>query len=129
MTAGNGEWEALVSRLDLQGMARELAVNCVLLAREEGRLRLMLDRSHAYLRGPATEERVQQALQAHLGQPVSIEITVGEPPEATPAARRSQADRERREQAIADLEADDEVRALRDVFNARIIPETVQPIE
>lgn len=89
----------------------------------------MLDRSHAYLRGPATEERVQQALQTHLGKPVVIEITVGEPPEATPAARRSQADRERREQAIADLEADDEVRALRDVFNARIIPETVQPIE
>ncbi|MDX9740834.1 MAG: DNA polymerase III subunit gamma/tau [Gammaproteobacteria bacterium] len=127
--SGQDEWDAVLGRLDLQGMARELAANCTLLGREGGRVRLMLDRAHAYLRGPATEERVQRALQAHYGEPVTIDISIGEPPVATPAARRSQQDQERRERAIADLEADAEVRALRDTFDARIIPETVQPIE
>jgi DNA polymerase-3 subunit gamma/tau len=89
----------------------------------------VLDRSFAYLRNPTTEERLKQALQAHYGEPVALDITVGEPPVATPAARRSQQNQERRERAIAELEADDEVRALRDMFDARIIPETVQSIE
>lgn len=124
------EWETQVARLDLQGMAAQLAANCVLLERQDGRLRLLLDRNHKHLHSAATEERLQQALQAECGGKVAIDIAVGEvQTAATPAARSRLREQQRREEAIAALEGDAGVRAFQDVFNARIIPETVQPID
>lgn len=127
---GAGEWEILLVDIGVQGIARELAVNCTLLERSERRVRLLLDRAHAHLHNRTTEERLQQALRARLGADTVLEVVVGDAaPGATPAARRSQQQEERRQAAIAALEADDEVRALQDMFDARIIPETVHPLD
>lgn len=115
--------------LPLQGMARELAANCVLLAREGDAIRLMVDKAHAHLHNRATEERVQQALGRHFGAPVRLTIQIGEPEAATPARQRQQQERERMQAAISALENDTEVRTLKETFNARIVPETVEPIE
>jgi DNA polymerase-3 subunit gamma/tau len=124
------EWEALLAGIDVQGLGRELAVNCILLERNERRLRLQLDRTHAHLHSRATEERLQHAVRAYLGADIMLEVVVGEVAfGATPATRRVQQDEERRQSAIAALEADDEVQALKDMFDARIIAETAHPIE
>ncbi len=124
------EWESLSARLELQGMAAQLAANCVLLERQGGRLRLVLDRTHKHLQSAAMEERLQQALQAVLGGKISLDITIGEvQPGATPAERGRLRTQQRRRDAIATLESDEAVRAFQDVFNARIIPETVHPVD
>lgn len=123
------EWDALCTALGLQGIARELASNCALAGRDGQRMRLVLDRAHGHLRSPAAEERLQRALAERLGAPVALEISVGDPPRETPAARRRARDKARHEAALSSLEQDAEVKALRDVFDARIIPDTVQPVD
>jgi DNA polymerase-3 subunit gamma/tau len=127
--AADTGWGGIVEALDLQGVARELAANCVLLAREGDAIRLMVDKAHAHLHNKATEERVQQALGKHFGAPVRLTIQVGEPEAATPARQRQQQERERMQAAISALENDTEVRTLKETFNARIVPETVEPLE
>jgi DNA polymerase-3 subunit gamma/tau len=118
-----------VETLGLQGMARELAANCVLLAREGDAIRLMVDKAHAHLHNKGTEERLQQALCKQLAADIKLSIQVGEPEAATPARLRQQQERERMQAAISSLENDTEVRTLKETFNARIVPETVEPLD
>jgi len=124
---GDTEWDRIVARLDAQGMVRELAMNCALRAREPGRIRLVIDSAHSHLKVQA--QRLQQALGGALGGDIALEIAVGEPPGPTPAERLRAAEQARREAALEALEGDADVRALRDVFNARILPDTVQPVD
>jgi DNA polymerase-3 subunit gamma/tau len=128
-SADSAGWTGLVETLGLQGMARELAANCVLLAREGDAIRLLVDKAHAHLHNKGTEERLQQALGKQLAADIKLSIQVGEPAAATPARLRQQQERERMQAAISSLENDTEVRTLKETFNARIVPETVEPLD
>ena len=127
----NGEdpmdWPALVAALPLQGMARELAMNSVLLGREEDRLRLRVDAAHAQMRGAGRESQLERALSTHLGRAVRLSIEVGpldgaESP--TQRARRELA--ERLGVAARVLDRDPTVKHLRDAFSASVIEESVR---
>jgi DNA polymerase-3 subunit gamma/tau len=122
-------WEALMASLDLQGMVKEMAANCVLLGRQGGAIRLMLDKAHSHLHSKSLEDRLREALRERLGCDVQLSIVIGEPSAPTPAARRRALEEARRQAAMTALEEDAGVRALRDVFGARIVAETVQPID
>ncbi len=127
--AGEDGWAALIEAMNLQGMVREFAANCLLVERGDTLIRLRLDRSHAHLHGKAIEDRLRQALRGHLGDGVTLEVAVGDTEVATPAERRRRQEQDRLDAALAALEEDAEVRALKDTFNARIVPGSVQPVE
>ncbi|MBK9130887.1 MAG: DNA polymerase III subunit gamma/tau [Gammaproteobacteria bacterium] len=127
--AGESGWSDVVSALGLQGMARELAANCVLLGRDGGVIRLMVDKAHAHLYNKGMEERLQQALSRHYGADVRLAVQIGEPEAATPARLRRQQESDRMQAAISSLENDAEVRTLKETFNARIMTETVEPLD
>jgi DNA polymerase-3 subunit gamma/tau len=124
-----GDWESMLARLNLQGMVREMAVNCVLSEYQDKTLRLMLDKAHAHLYSKALEERLLQAMQAQYGPDMRLSIAIGEPAAPTPAVRKKTLDDSRKQEAMAALEDDAGVRALKDLFDARIVPESVQPLE
>jgi DNA polymerase-3 subunit gamma/tau len=119
----------MLARLNLQGMVREMAVNCVLSECQDKTLRLMLDKAHAHLYSKALEERLLQAMQAQYGPDMRLSIAIGEPAAPTPAVRKKTLDDSRKQEAMAALEDDAGVRALKDLFDARIVPESVQPLE
>lgn len=127
--AADSGWNDVVNGLGLQGMVRELAVNCVLLGRDSGVIRLMVDKAHAHLYNKTMEERLQQALSRHYGAEIRLAVQVGAPEEATPARLRRQQESDRMQAAISSLENDAEVRTLKETFNARIVPETVEPLD
>lgn len=122
-------WNDVVNTLGLQGMVRELAVNCILLGRDGEVIRLMVDKAHAHLYNKTMEERLQQALSRHYGADIRLSVQIGEPEGATPARLRRQQENDRMQAAISSLENDAEVRTLKETFNARIVPETVEPLD
>ena len=123
------DWAQLVVSLPLAGLARELAAHCVLVGQTGERLQLVLDAEHAHLLTDRLKTQLARALEQHLGRTVGLEIQVASPPEETPAARERRCQQARREAALAALENDQEVRILQETFDARILPETIQPVD
>jgi len=108
-------------------MARELAQQCVLAALDERSVRLVLDPRRQQLLTPRLQAAVQESLGRYLGGEIKLRIDVGEAPETSPAARRAGREAERRERAREAIERDPHVAALRDAFDAEVIPDTIRP--
>jgi DNA polymerase-3 subunit gamma/tau len=71
------EWAATVAALELQGLARELASNCELVAVEDSRVRLRLAPEHRQLASGRGPQRLEEALSAHHGR--SLELAIDAP--------------------------------------------------
>ncbi len=125
--AATNDWPELLSRLELQGAARQLAGNCQLIERDGNRFRFLLDARAQSLHTRQQVDRLAQALGRLIGGPVTIEIEQGGADD-TPARREEQARDERLEKARAALESDPNVQALRDRFGAVLQPESIKPV-
>ncbi|MCC7485768.1 MAG: DNA polymerase III subunit gamma/tau [Burkholderiales bacterium] len=127
--AAPADWAALLARLRVKGMARNLAEHCELVASEPGRVELKIARAHQHLLEKQYQERLKAALDEHFGGPVRLAIAVSEQAASAPAAV---ADRERGEkqvQAIAAIEQDPFVRELVENFDARVVESSIRPRE
>ncbi len=121
------EWSGLVERLELGGMAKQLALNCALVAREGNSFHLALEATHAQMRNKTSEERLKMALEQHLGAPVSLRFQVGKLTAATPADQRQQQRAERQQAAVERVNQDPNVRDMRETFDARIV--AIHPLD
>lgn len=125
----NQDWHALVSTLNVSGMARELAQHCDLVSREGALCLLQLSPAHRHLLFKPAQDKLQQALSEHLGQDVQLRIEVTEVARATPAQAAEQHRRERQEMAIAAIEADPFVRDAIETFDASLLEASIKPID
>jgi DNA polymerase-3 subunit gamma/tau len=116
-----------VAALELDGPTRMLALNCALLARSAGLIRLTLDPHNASAHTRAREQRLAQALGRHLGETVRVEIVTGGAIVPTPAQAEDRAAQEALAAARAALAADPTVQALQQRFGATVISESVRP--
>ena len=122
------DWHALIARLPLSGMAKQLAQHCELSERSESMIRLRLAPVHKHLLGRPQQDKLQAELQALYGQALRLEIDVAEVATETPAARSRNAQRERQDRAIASIEQDPFVRDVVDLFDASIDESTIKPV-
>jgi DNA polymerase-3 subunit gamma/tau len=122
------DWHALVARLPLTGMAKQLAQHCELSDRSESTMRLRLSPVHKHLLGKPQQDKLQAELQTCLGRPLRLEIDVAEVATETPAERSRNVQRERQDRAIASIEQDSFVRDVVDLFDASIDESTIKPI-
>jgi len=122
------DWHALVARLPLTGMAKQLAQHCELSELTESVIRLRLAPVHKHLLGKPQQDKLQTELQAWYGRPLRLEIDVAEPATETPAERSRNQQRERQERAIASIEQDPFVRDVVDLFDASIDESTIKPV-
>ncbi len=128
VAAADEDWHALVARLPLSGMAKQLAQHCELSERSETAIRLRLAPVHRHLLGKPQQDKLQAELQTCYGRPLRLEIDVAEPATETPAERSRNAQRERQERAIASIEQDPFVRDVVDLFDASIDESTIKPV-
>ena len=126
---GTDDWPGILAAMDLSGMPRQLADNCVLLGREGPTLRLALDPRRAALQTRAIEDKLTQALSRHFGSPVRLEIEVRGTEAETPARAIERQQAERRAQARSAFEADATVDAFRQRFAASVVADSVRPSE
>jgi len=121
------EWSALVAALELDGPTRMLALNCALLARSAGLIRLTLDPHNAAAHTRTREQRLAQALSRLLGEAVRVEIVTGGTVVQTPAQAEDRAAQEALAAARVALAADPTVQALQQRFGATVNSESVRP--
>jgi DNA polymerase-3 subunit gamma/tau len=123
------DWHQVLARLELGGLARELAANCAVGSWAHGRLVLNIDPAHAGLAAGKARDRLQQALESYTAAPISLEFAVQQPQGETPAARaaRDRADRQAAaEQALA---ADPLVKILEERFDGELLPDSIKPAQ
>jgi DNA polymerase-3 subunit gamma/tau len=128
-SAGAQDWSAIISALELQGAGRQLAAHCVLVGREGGVVRLALDPKSKFMRTPAVEEKLAQALSRYYGEPVRLEFTAVAPQAETPAQVDQRASQEETESARRAFESDPGVQGFRERFGATPLPETIRPVK
>ncbi len=122
------EWLPLIERLDLKGMARELALNCAPREVADEAMVLTVDPAHAHLLNEARGEQIEQALTRHYGRPIRLKILKeGALTGDTPARRQAREREARKREAIQSIEADENVKALQDAFGATVNYDSIRP--
>lgn len=119
-------WGSLAQRLELSGLARQLASNCAYTGRQDALLRFALDPRHQAIRSKSQEDKLAQALSRYFGETVRIEIEVSTPPADTPAVAQARRADEQLGAARAGLDRDPTVLALKERFGATLHPESVR---
>ncbi|NJD05222.1 MAG: DNA polymerase III subunit gamma/tau [Methylococcaceae bacterium] len=127
--SADGTWSRMIQSMGLAGMTLQLANNCVLAGIDDHSVTLNLDPQLSHIRTPQMEAKLEKALQALLGRPVRLQLSAVKAGEETPALQQQRLREERQRAAELDIEQDETVRALKERFDARIIPGSVKPID
>ncbi len=123
------EWSAIVAKLDLGGVSRQLAVNCALKSIDDKRVFLTLQQNHQALKSEMSERRLQTALCDHFdNKSLLLEIEIGEPCSDTPAQQQAQADEQKVVDAREQMAQDPLVKAAQQQLGATLLEETVKPV-
>jgi len=123
------DWHRLVEQLSLQGMLRVLANNCALVKRDGNTFHLALAPAHASLRNSKMEERLQEALSTYSGEKVKLVFTITQPNAETPAALQERVSQDRMRSAQEAIVQDNHVKTLQEMFDARIVPDSIRPVD
>ena len=122
----DGDWPALAAQLQVGGFVQQFMHQSELIEADGLRLRVRVP--IRLLAEASTVNRVREALGAHFGAPVRIEVEVGRVGSATVAAASERGRAERQARAQASIEADPFVRTLIDDFDGAIVPGSVRPV-
>ena len=124
---GPEDWGRLLSEADVRGAARQLGEHCALEQRSGNRLSLVLAPDNAHLNTDQVRGRLQSALRERLGDAVTLTISVGELPGATPAQIRAAGEDERMRSAREAIERDPAVKEVQAAFDAVLEADSIQP--
>lgn len=124
--AFNGDWHELVQTMNIKGMVKQLAVNCVLGSRESGKVQLILGSDHGQLLNPALQGKLQEALSDAFAEKIKLNIVVGKAQTESPAQTTQRNKQEKQQAAEQDIEQDPMVQALKENFGAQVVPNSVR---
>ena len=121
----DGDWPALVARLKVGGLVKELAQRSELVAAQGDHFRLRAPLKTLIEAG--TVDKLKAALEAALGRPVRLTAEVGSTTGPTAAGLAEKASAERQRQAEEAIYGDPFVRELIDNFGAAVDPASIRP--
>ncbi len=123
------DWTTLLSQLNVQGLAGELAKNCVLDSFEGSVLTLCLSPEHKSLQSNKVAfDRLQTVLSDYFAKPIKLQVVIGKASVTTPAVVAQQVKQDRQQLANEAIAADNFVLAAQAEFEAKVIPESIRPI-
>ena len=123
------DWGVLLAKLNVQGMAQQLAKHCVLHGFLDGKITLCLSQEHKHLHNNRNAiEKLQAALEDYFAKPVKLNIVLGKPEAATPALIEHQEKQLKQQQASDSIDQDNFVRDARAELEAGLVAESVKPI-
>ena len=127
--SASANWSTLVRQLNLRGADQLLASNCVLLGREGDLVRFGLDQSAESYLNRSREAAMAKALSEYFSETLKVEVVVGDSENETPLQQEAREKDENLQAKRADLEADPNVVALKDMFGATLDPESVRIVD
>ena len=123
------QWDQFVAGLKLGGITSQLASNCVFQSWDGESLCLLLDEAHRHLRVGQSEARLQAGIAEAVGSAVKLKITEAVPESETPAMRKAREQQERQRKAEDDMSNDPLVREMEEHFSARLVTDSVRPVD
>jgi DNA polymerase III subunit gamma/tau len=116
----------MITAMKINGLTREFANNCVLENIDDKVCTLIVD--PGYIRGARAEETLQNALQAYRGTRLKLVINSKKITNDTPAVQLAKEREDKQQAAIDAINSDENIQALKDHFDARVMPGTIEPV-
>ena len=127
---GDSEWLTIIEQLNITALVRELARNIELTARNGDTWDFLIEPALKNLGSRDSIEKLQQAISEMQGHPVRIRISDGsKAPAKTAAAKEQKLAHQTMSEAERAINEDPTVMALKDEMGARIIEDSIQPIQ
>jgi len=123
------EWHEIVPELNISGALQQAVANCVLVKQTADFYQLALAPTSAPLWTKGREESLAGALSEYLGRPIKLQVELKEVDGESPAARDLRIQAERQLAAQTAIENDPNVQSLIEAFDAKIQPNSVEPID
>jgi DNA polymerase-3 subunit gamma/tau len=124
------DWGVLLTQLNVQGMAQQLAKHCVLQEFSDGQITLCLSQEHKHLQtNRLATDKLQAALGDYFAKPVKLNIVLGKTDAATPAVIEQQSKELKQQQANTSIEQDDFVREAQAELGASLMTESIKPLQ
>ena len=121
-------WVPIFRSLPLGGVTRTIASHCEYVAHTAGRIDLRLDSQRSTLYNETHRDRVEKSLSDYFGQPLRLQVGIGEVQGETPAAWRERKIAERLQEARGSIYGDSNVRLLMEQFGAVVVEDSIQPV-
>lgn len=125
-------WTQIIAELKLSALTRQLAENSGLVKYEQDTVHLSLSPELGHLATDNCKQKLQMALSKKLGQAVKLlfadaseAITVG----PTLAVERAEHQAVKQQHAVESIHNDPTVEIIKNTFNARIIENSIKPID
>ncbi len=129
-SASDSEWIALTRQLNISGQVKELARNVHLKARHDDQWEFAIPHSLRHLGSEPCVFRLGQAISEQVGHPVAIRLVDSDEPELVTAAiveeNQVRTKISEAERAITD---DPTVKALQEQMGARVVDDSIQPLQ
>ncbi len=125
--AGNNEWGEVIEQSQLQGLPKELAMNCACERLGEDRIDISLAPNLKHLFKPDRLDQVQQAMNDLFKREMKIELEFEESDKETPTECLQRLGHEQFEQTKQNLQNDPGVKALMSEFGATLNEESIKP--
>ncbi len=119
--AFDGDWAALVTSLKLGGQARMLAVHSELESCDGDCLQLRVPIAHKHLADKSYQDKLREAISAHFGRPMRLQVSLAEGEANTPVRQQNEARAARQSEAEAVIAADPFVQDVMQQFDARVV--------
>lgn len=123
---GNPDWLDMIIAMKINGPTREFATHCVLENIDDQVCNLIIDPD--FIRGARAEEILQKALQAYRGMPLKLVVKAKKTILDTPAVQLTKEREDKQQAAIDAINSDPNIQALKDHFDARVMPGTIEPV-
>ncbi|APG06231.1 DNA polymerase III, subunit gamma and tau [Luteibacter rhizovicinus DSM 16549] len=126
---GLPDWHEVIERANLRGPIGQLAQNSSLRELDGEGMVLALQPSHMHLAVEPLTSQMEEKVSQALGRRIRIRFIADHGNLGTPAERRAQAQVDAQANAVASMESDPFVRTLKREFDARVIPQSIKPVE
>ena len=123
------DWTSLQTSLELSGAARELARNLQLESSENNRWKFLVPDTLEHLGSKSVVQSLQTALSDRLGHAVMLDLHTASKPLQSVATVAEAAEVSRMSEAERAINEDETVKQMREKFGAKIVPDSVQPIQ
>jgi len=127
--SGTDDWNSLQASLKLSGAAREFARNLQLESAGHDRWKFLVPDTLQHLGSSSVVKTLQTALSDRLGHTVMLDLHTASEPLQSVAAAAEAAEVSRMSEAERAISEDPTVRQIKEKFGAKIVPDSLQPIQ
>ncbi|MBT8052065.1 MAG: DNA polymerase III subunit gamma/tau [Xanthomonadales bacterium] len=128
--ATDSDWLSIQGRLEVNGQVRELARNIELKSRDGNVWTFVIVEALKHLGSKACQSRLERALGNLMDQDITVRLVEERAaPERTAAATEQEQVKQNQSDAERAIDEDPNVRELKDKMGARVIDDSIQPIQ